>query len=209
MSKSSIAMGEVENLVRKLGQELGIQVLEKAGYLQVKAANGHRVNIQRSKTLGHVDTSLDVLGQEGTLPLKNGPGSNGAIIARIEPTLELVERFIRLLPTSEEAKKASGPRPFSVRQAPAPRRPTPVGEPHEAIAVDGPYAGFPAELAARLDVIAERSRKAKQRRLMEEQGVPEDIALAVVMGKIDEADVVVPDEARGLINNDGVVEVEQ
>lgn len=207
MSKSTIPMGEVENLVNRIAPELGVQVLEKAGYIQVKAANGHRVNIQKSKTLGHIDTTLDVLGQEGTLPLKNGPGSNGSIIARIEPTLELLERFVRMLPDAGPAKKASGPRPFAVRQAVAPRKPTPVVEP--TAAKEGPYAGKPAELASRLETIAERARLAKKRRLMEEQGIPEDIALAIVRGEIDEKDVVVPDEARGLINSDGVVEVEQ
>lgn len=205
MSKSSIAMGEVENRVRQLAQELNVQLLEKAGYLQVKAANGHRVNIQRSKTLGHIDTTLDVLGQDGTMGLKNGPGSNGSIMARIEPSMEFLEKFIRMLPSSEAAKKASGPRPFSTRQAPAPRRPTPATEPQAAKASEGPYAGKPAELAARLEVIAERARKAKQRRLMEEQGIPEDIALAVAMGEIEESEVVVPDATKGLISSDGVV----
>lgn len=204
MSKSSIAMGEVENRVRQLAQELNIQVLEKAGYLQVKAANGHRVNIQRSKTLGHVDTTLEVLGQDGTIALKNGPGSNGSIVARIEPSMEFLEKFIRMLPSSEVAKKASGPRPFSTRQAPAPRRPTPASEPETVRASEGPYAGKPAELANRLEVIAERARKAKQRRLMEEQGIPEDIALAVAMGEIEESEVVIPDNTKGLIARDGV-----
>jgi hypothetical protein len=205
MSKSNVVMGEVENQVRKLAVELGIEVLEKAGYLQIKSPNGHRINIQRSKTLGHVDTTMDVLGQEGTLPLKNGPGSNGSIVARIEPSLELVEKFMRMLPGAGAAKKASGPRPFSVRQAVAPRKPMPQATSQTETEREGPYAGKPSELASRLEVIAERARKARKRRLMEEQGVPEDIAMAVVMGEIDESEVVVPDETKGLISSDGVV----
>lgn len=202
MSKSTIPMAEVENLVRRIAPDLGVQLLEKAGYLQVKAPNGHRVNIQKSKTLGHVDTTLDVLGQPGTMPLKNGPGSNGSIMARIEPTLEFVEHFVRMLSSAEAAKKASGPRPFSVRQAPAPRKPTPVAEPIPS--KEGPYAGKPAELAARLQMIADRSRLAKIRRY-EEQGLDVATATAVVDGKIDARDVVVADETKGLISTDGIV----
>lgn len=201
-------MAEVENLVRRIAPELGVQVLEKAGYLQLKAANGHRVNIQRSKTLGHIDTTLDVLGQEGTLPLKNGPGSNGAIMARIEPTLELLERYMRMLPGAGAVKKAAGPRPFSVRQAVAPRKPTALTEATPVPAKEGQYAGKPAELAERLETIAKRHRAAKVRRYVEE-GIDQATAEAIVDGKIDPSDVIVQDETRGLINNDGVVEVEQ
>lgn len=201
MLKSTIPMGEVETFVRQLAQEVGVHVLEKAGYLQVKADNGHRINIQRSKVLGHVDTTLDVLGQEGTLPLKNGPGSNGAIMARIEPKLELLERYIRMLPSAEAAKKARGPKPFAVRQTVAPRIPNPVVAP-------APKPTTPPELQRRLDLVAERARKAKARRLMEEQGLDEETAWAVAEGKIDMGDVVISDEVRGLLNG-GVVEVEQ
>lgn len=204
MSKTTIPMAEVENLVRRIAPDLAVQVLEKAGYLQLKAANGHRINIQRSKTLGYIDTTLDVLGQPGTLPLKNGPGSQGAIMARIEPTLENIETFMKALPAAEAAKKASGPRPFSTRQ-PAARKPTPVATPMTTKQEEGPYTGKPPELVARLELIAERARKAKKRKLMEEQGIPEDVALAVVMGEIDESEVVIPDNTKGLISNDGEV----
>ncbi len=214
---TDISAEQAENLVRRLAQEVGYVVQDKAGYWQARGPSGHRINVQRSKSLGHIDTTLPVLGQEGTLPLKNGPGSNGSIVARIEPTLENLERYLRMLNDPGLDKKvARGPRPFAVRTGPAPRKPVPVATQASVGASPAdPNANRPPELRERLKRIADRHAIAKQRRLMEEQGLDPDTAMAVAIGNLDEAEAVEAAatgqraEVAELISSDGTATVEQ
>lgn len=84
---------------------LGLSVKEQKGYFQFSnPATGHRMVVaKQGKAVTRIDTTLEVLGEEGTYPLS---APNGRIVCHIEANPEIVARYLQRLATSTDKIRA-------------------------------------------------------------------------------------------------------
>lgn len=191
--KSDIPFNQARVLIDRICAELGFHTSEKSAFLKIECpSTRHRMYVSMSKTLGHIDTTLPVKGEPGTYPLSK---HNGSITCHIEPDLESLERYMRMLADGSMGKQTiNRPRPMAIVRGPAARAPKPVTAAQPAAGGDRRHP----DLVAKLEALKERQRKAKERRRLEEQGIDPDLAdrAADVIGQsgIDEDDLI--DAAR-------------
>lgn len=86
-------------------QALGLSVKEQKGYYQFKnLVTGHRMVVaKQGKVVTRVDTTLPVLGQEGTYALDM---PNGRIECHIDANPDTVAHYLEVLATSGEKIRA-------------------------------------------------------------------------------------------------------
>lgn len=84
---------------------LGLSVKEQKGYFQFKnSTTGHRMVVaKQGKAVTRIDTTLEVLGQEGTYPLE---APNGRIACHIEANPDVVAHYLEMLATGTEKLRA-------------------------------------------------------------------------------------------------------
>jgi hypothetical protein len=192
MAKSDITQEQARGLVDRIAQELGLLVAEKSGFVKVEGpTNKHRVYVQRSKTLGRIDTTLPLSVDDEMYEGLKGP--LGSITCHIKPTLEYLERALRMLGDGAMSTQViNRPRPFAANKGPNRRTPKAIAppvnfekpvEPEEYIAEGG-------TLEARLKDIRARAREARLKRIMEERNVDREEALLILDRKVEEADVI-------------------
>lgn len=189
MAKSNITKESARAVIDRVAQELGLLLTPKGQFLKIEGpTNKQRIYVQQSKMLGRIDTTLDVLGQPGTIQLST---PNGSIRCHIEPTLEYLESFLRMLGDSSVEKQViNKPRPFGATKQPT-RTPRPTATPirMDEIVVEHEPKEYIAEggtLEQRLQAIKDGVRRAKVRALVENKGISEEEANDILDGKIQE-----------------------
>ncbi len=191
MSKSDVTLEQARAVVDRVAQELGLLVADTSGFIKVQGpTTKHRVYVQKSQKLNRIDFTHPLPSDDPMYkPLSN---PNGSIACHVVPTLDNLERVLRMLTDpSLGTQTPNKPRPFAATKAPAPRKPKPVAEPVlEARLEPIPPGG---SLKDRLAKIHASARKARIRRIMEnpEQygSLSEDEAAAIVDGKAKPEDV--------------------
>ena len=171
MAKTDITIEQALLVVDRVVNELGL-IFSAAGkgfYQVVGPTTKHKVYIQKTRTLGRIDTSIDLdkdltgaVGEPLRYELKNG---NGSIKCHVSPSLENLERVLRMLGDAEIGTHVMNrPRPFTPTKAPE-RKPRPVTEPVPEIALQPVPEG--GSLEDRLAGIRARGRLARINRLLE------------------------------------------
>lgn len=220
MAKSDVTAEMARALVDRIAQEKGLLVNETSGFLKVQGpTNKHRIYIQKSKMLKRIDCTLPVgtfdasgVGDPGTLPLS---APNGSITCHIVPELAHLERFLLMLADGNMGTQVPNkPRPFAANKVPARRQPRAVAPPVNEFDV-GPteYIAAGGTLDERLSRIASGARKARIRNLMENRGISEEEAIAILDRKVEEEDVVASQTAAnelqtGEVMREAGIEVE-
>lgn len=174
-------------MIDRVAQELGLILSKKGPYLKVEGpSNKHRIYVMESKFLGRIDTTLDVLGQPGTTQL-NQP--NGSIRCHIEPNLEHLETFLRMLGDSSLGKQVPNKhRPFGAVKQPS-RTPRPTAQPVQVEDVQPvEYIAEGGTLAERIEMIKAGVRRAKIRLLVEEKGMTREEAEAHLDRRVEDGD---------------------
>lgn len=189
MAKSNITKEEARAVIDRVAEELKLLVNKASGFLKIEGpTNKHRIYVMESKKLGRIDTTLDLPKDDPAYVALSGP--NGAIRCHIAPDLAHLERCLRMLGDASLDKQVSNkPRPFGVQAQPktparTPRPTAPVVDvaaviQKSAVKVDG------LTLEERLEYIRKSSQRAKVRLLVEERGLPEELAERVVKGEIE------------------------
>lgn len=165
MSKSDVTLEQVQAVVDRVAQELGLLVNPTSGFIKVQGpGNKHRVYIQKSRTLNRIDTTLPIPSDSPAYKSLSAP--NGSIVCHVQPTLEHLESALRMLADSSlSTQTPNKPRPFAATKAPAPRKPKPTAEPvEEKKLTPVPQGG---DLKERLAKIRESARKARVNRVLE------------------------------------------
>lgn len=181
MAKSDVTQEQARGVIDKVAQELGLLVGETSGFIKVQGpSNKHRVYVQRSQTLNRIDTTLPIPDDDPAHKPLSAP--NGSISCHVQPNLEQLERALRMLADTTMATQVPNkPRPFAATKAPPARKPKPVAEP----VADSDLAPEPpgGSLKSRLALIHQQARSARIRRFVENDGMSEAEAIAVVDGK--------------------------
>ncbi len=205
MSKSDVTQEQMLVLADRLCQELGIHRKDTAGFFQfIGPTTKHRLYVQKSQTLNRIDFTIDLPSDDPMYKQLGTP--NGSIKCHIVPTLENVERALRMLvDTSVGTQVPNKPRPFAATKAPAPRKPKPLAEPvPEARLEPVPPGG---SLKDRLAKIHASARKARIRRILENPEqygtLSEDEAAEIVDGKAK------PEEVKELADASAAAELSQ
>lgn len=182
MTKSDVTHEQARALIDRVSQELGLLVNETSTFVKVEGpTNKHRVYVQRSRALNRIDTTLPLQPDDPAYKQLSAP--NGSVVCHVHPSLENLERVLRLLvDASFSTQVPNKPRPFAPSKAPASRRPRAVAESlPESVVESVPEGG---SLRDRLDAIRDTARAAKIRRYVENHGLTEDDAGDVVDGKV-------------------------
>lgn len=110
----------VEGLQTK-AEALGLSIKEQKGYVQFKnLTTGHRMVVaKQGKAVTRIDTTLEVLGQEGTRELD---APNGRITCHIDPNPDTVAHYLAML--AESGEKLRAPKREKKVAAPAAEEPT-------------------------------------------------------------------------------------
>ena len=193
MSKSDVTQEQARALIDRVSQEIGLLVADTSGFIKVQGpANKHRLYVQKSRTLNRIETTVPLATDDPAYVQL--PAPNGSVACKVLPTLEHLERVLRMLgDASLSTQVPNKPRPFAATKAPPARKPKPVALPvPEAELTPVPEGG---SLKDRLAFIHERARKAKVRRYMENNGLSEADAEAVVDGKVSLEDLTASQEA--------------
>jgi hypothetical protein len=166
MSKSDITLEQAQVVVDRVAKELGLLVKETSGFLKVEGpTNKHRVYIQRSRTLNRIDFTVDLPTDDPMYKQLGAP--NGSVRCHVLPSLENLERALRMLGDSSlETQVPNKPRPFAASKAPV-RRPKPIEQPVPEAALIPVIDGERLSLEARLHRIHERAREARIKRILE------------------------------------------
>jgi len=164
MSKASdVTFEQALALIERVSQELGLIVAETGGFKKITGpTNKHRIYVQKSRTLNRIDFTVELPTDDPMYRQPNGP--NGAIKCHIVPTLENLERGLRMLGDASLTVQVSNkPRPF----APT-RKPKPVVAPVPAAALEElKLPPGTVELAERLAIIKQRAREARISMILE------------------------------------------
>lgn len=197
MSRSNVPYEDAKSLIDRVCAEVGNRTVQLAQFLKIEnPTTKQRIVVKYGKTLGQIDTTLPVSGQPGTYGLSK---PNGSITCHIEPSLDALERFIRMLADPATAHQVTNrPKPFAFVKGPAPRTPASAvqqASPSTMVIRPGAQAKSKQEqdrhdeLVSRVNYLKQRRRVAQARMLEEERGVPHDIADMVAQGKltVDEA----------------------
>lgn len=193
MAKTDITIEQALIVVERVVNELGLLFsgTGKGFYQIVGPETKHKIYVQKSRSLGRIDTSMDLdadavdsSGAKFRMELKNG---NGSIKCHIAPTLENLERGLRMLANAEIGTHVMNrPRPFA---APA-RKPRPITEPVPEIALEPVPEG--GSLEERLEVLKARGRLARVNRLIENDQtgrLTREEAEAIEDGRISRDDI--------------------
>lgn len=190
MAKSDITLEQARAVVDRVAKELGLLSVDTTGFIKIQGpGNKQRMYIQRSRTLGRIDFTVDLDPADPAYKQMTSP--NGSIKCHVVPDLEQLERCLRMLAdTSLPTQVPNKPRPFAATKAPGPRRPKAVSDPiPEAALAPIPEGGT---LESRLEVLKSRARKAKIERLMENDAtgkLTREEASDIVDGKVTKDDV--------------------
>lgn len=162
---------EAKAVVDRLQAELGLLVETTSSYLKVTGpANKHRVYISLSKNLGRIDTTVELAADDlAYKPLKSPLGS---IRSHVTPTLEQLERVLRMLSdASVPTQVINKPKPFAPTRSMGKRTPKAVAAPVSLgdmpSTVVSEDDAVPAELQNRLKAIASRGRELRINRILE------------------------------------------
>jgi hypothetical protein len=189
MAKSDVTLEQVTALIDRVSSELGLLQNPTSGFLKVEGpTNKHRIYVQKSRTLSRIDTTLPLAADDPAYKALSNP--NGSISCHVQPTLEQLERCLRMLGDASLAKQVPNkPRPFAVNKPPAARKPKAVAAavPMDATKPEQLVDG--ESLKGRLESIRDRARLARINKILEN---PEkygtmsfDEAAAIVDGKVD------------------------
>ena len=181
--------------------ELGLLKKYNAGFICIMGpTTKHKVYVQRTKTLGRIDCSIDLPPDD---PMRAELKShNGSVKCHIVPSLENLERVLRMLGDAATGTHVQNkpPRPFG--PAPAPKvpvhKPRPVVEPVPSVALEP--MSEEGSLDDRVQRVKERARLARVNRLLENDqtgGLTRADAEAVVDGRIKLEDIVPRDVGAG------------
>ena len=171
MAKPDTTIEQALVVIDRMVSELGLLYNDKGkGFYQVTGTvTKHKIYVQKSRLLRRIDTSLDLAkdlldsaGEQVRVELKS---DNGAIKCHVAPSLENLERVLRMLADSTiTAHVKNQPRPFAVTKQPV-HRPRPITEPVPEIALEPVPEG--GSLEERLAVLRARGRLARINRLLE------------------------------------------
>ncbi len=201
--KTTIPLVEARNLINKLCEELGLLQRDTSSFIKIHSpANDHNVYVQMTVNMGRIDTSLPLAVDD---PMYIGVDSpNGGIACHVSPSIENLEKVLRMLADPETPKKKSNKnRPFAATKKPDVRKlstvaaPVDVSQTADGTSVDdGPSAPGPtpqSELHERLMVIRDRARKARIARYLEndETGLmTKEQAENIVDGRVNADDII-------------------
>lgn len=196
MSKSDTTLEQARMKIETVAKELGLLHTDTSGFIKVQGpTNKHRLYVQKSKHLGRIDCTIDLPSDD---PAFKQPFPNGSVKCQVVPTLEQLERALRMLGDPNIGTQVPNkPRPFAATKAPPARKPKAVSPtvPLEALEEVPDSAGGPSkvELQNRLKALKARSRLAKIRRIMENPEqyghLSEEEAAAIVDGKVAQSDM--------------------
>ena len=166
MAKSDITLEQARAVIDRVSQELGLLNKDTSGFIKVEGpTNKHRVYVQMSRMLNRIDFTVDLPTDDPMYKQMANP--NGSIRCHVVPTLENLERALRMLGDASLAVQVPNkPRPFAPTKTPV-RRPKPVSMPVPEAALIPVIDGERLALAARLERIKERVRAAKIARILE------------------------------------------
>lgn len=182
MSKSDVTQEQARSVIDRVSQELGLLVADTSGFIKIQGpTNKHRLYVQKARTLNRIDSTIALEADDPAYKQLAAP--NGSVACQIVPTLENLERMLRMLgDASLTTQVPNKPRPFAATKAPPARKPKPLELPvPEAELAPVPEGG---SLKDRLAKIKESARKAKVRRYVENHNLSETDAEAVVEGKV-------------------------
>jgi hypothetical protein len=200
--KTTIPLIEARNLINRLVTELGLLTRDTSTFIKVhSAANEHDVYVQMTVNLGRIDTSLPIPVDDPLYIQVKSP--NGGIVCHVTPSMENLEKVLRMLADPETPKKKSNKnRPFAATKKPEVRKLSQVAAPVDINASadgtsvdDGPFhEPTPADkLQERLIDIRDRARKARITRFLENDDtglMTREQAEAIVDGKVDADDII-------------------
>ncbi len=190
MAKSDIRIEEAHAVIDRVSQELGLLVSDTSFGKKVQGpSNKHRMYVQKGAFLGRIDFTVAL--DQGDPAYIKLEAPNGAIRCRVSPSLEHLERCLRMLgDTGLDVQVSNKPRPFSATHRP------------KAIAIPVPIESLPevpvdsdrARLEDRIEAIKAQARSARIRMVLENQAkyglLSEDEAAALVDGRLgSDADV--------------------
>lgn len=185
MSKTDVTLEQVQAVIDRVAQELGLLVNPTSGFIKIQGpSNKHRVYVQKSRTLNRIDSTLPIPADDPAYKPLAAP--NGSIVCHVTPDLEQLERALRMLGDSTLGTQTPNkPRPFAANKAPAARKPKPTAEPVEVKIAPVPQGG---SLKERLEKIRESARKARVQRVLQDPekygAMAEDEAEALIDSKV-------------------------
>ncbi len=182
MAKSDTTQEQARAVIDRVAQEIGLLVSNTSGFVKILSpSNKHRIYVQLSRTLNRIDTTLPIPTDDPAHKPLSAP--NGSVTCHITPDLEQLERALRMMiDPALSTQVPNKPRPFAASKAPAARKPKPLSEPMSETALEPVPEG--GSLKDRLAAIRDSSRRAKVRKFVENHGLTEDEAEAVVSGKV-------------------------
>ncbi len=190
MSKSDITIEQAQVVIDRVAQELGLLQTQNSGFLKIEGpTNKHRLYVQKARNLGRIDLTIDLPQDDPAYVQLKGPC--GSIKCHVLPTLEQLERCLRMLGDGSLGKQVPNkPRPFAASKQP-PRRPKAVAAPiPESALTPIPEDGV---LKDRLAKIAVAAKRARAMRIVENPDVygkySFDEALAIIEGGVDLAEL--------------------
>jgi hypothetical protein len=211
MAKSDVTQEQARAVIDRVAQEVGLLVAETSGFVKVQGpTNKHRIYVQRSRTLNRIDTTLPFASDDPAY--KALPAPNGSVTCQIQPSLENLERGLRMLADASLGTQVPNkPRPFAATKAPARRVPKPVEEPlaesDMELASEGPST---KDLKDRIAKIRASAKAAKIRRYVENHGLTEQDAESVADGHvtleslIESVDNAASSEALDILSESGI-----
>lgn len=197
MAKSDVTVESAMLVVDRLAKELGLLVGSTSACHKVEGpVNKHRIYIFKAKALGRIDFTMSL---DATDPaFAEAVGDNGAIRCKIKPDLVQLERCLRMLGDATAVTQVSNkPKPFAATKNAGPRTPKPTAKPTqiEVEEVPEPVGDDGQTLLQRLGKISDRLRAAKVNRLIDEHGLTQDEAEAVLDKRLDLEDVLATHQA--------------
>ena len=96
-----------EQFIQALSLAEGVKREDKKSFVKFEGGNGHKIYVaKQADEVKLVETTLEVEGQDGTLPL---PKPNGRIACRLVPSPENVSKFLALLTESPQIRAPKRP----------------------------------------------------------------------------------------------------
>ena len=198
MAKSDITIEQARSKIDSVAQELGLLVAETSGFIKVQGpTNRHRIYVQRSRSLGRIDTTLPSADADGApMPGTKGLSApNGSVTCHVEPTLEWLEFHLRRLgDASLGTQVPNKPRPFAATKQPA-RKPKAMAAPVPEEELEPVPEG--GSLKDRVATIRSRARLARINRVKENfekygftRPPTDEEAAAIIDGKVSAEDLV-------------------
>lgn len=164
MAKSDVTIEQAQAVIDRVAQEIGLLVSNTSGFIKVQGpTNKHRIYIQKSRSLGRIDFTVDLASDDPAYKQLTAP--NGSVKCHVVPDLTQLERCLRMLGDSSLGTQVPNkPRPFAPTKQPA-RKPKAVAAPvPEEALVPVPEGG---PLKDRIAVIKNRAREARINMILE------------------------------------------